>query len=327
MFTSKKKHNHKITARHETAGIVISRYGTIIGLLLLISLFIVLKPGIFPRFKNVVNILNQISLLGIISAGLTVCMIMNDFDVSIAAIATLCGVLVVALLPHMNMWLAISIILLLGLAIGFANGIVITILGVSSFIATLAMMSILKGITIWYTGGYSLYSGIPRSFVNLARGTLLSIPYLVFYMLFIVLFCYFILGYSQWGKKFYAVGGNPEAARFSSISITRTRIAGFLISGFLSSLTGILMASRLSSGQPRAGEGLLLNAFAAVFLGAVTIRNGQFHAGGTLIGVLIMGVTFNGLTILGIPFFLQYVIQGAILILAVAASGSYKRSY
>jgi len=304
---------------------ILRRYGVILSLLLLFAVFSALRPEVFPTIKNLIAILKQISLLGIISAGLTVCLILGDFDLSIAAVATWSGVLVAALLPNINMWLAIVAVLSGGIGIGIVNGVFSAVVGISPFITTLAVQTMLRGLTLWYTGGYSLYSGIPKSFINLARGTFLSIPYLVFYMLFIYLVFYVLLNHSSFGKKVYAAGGNPQAARFSGISPVKTRLMGFIISSLLASLTGVLLAARLSSGQPRAGEGLLLNAFAAVFLGAATFHAGRFHIAGTLIGVLFIGILNNGLVILGIPFYLQYVIQGSILVLAIAASRVVRR--
>lgn len=304
---------------------ILRRYGVILSLLLLFVVFAALRPGVFPTTRNLIAILKQISLLGIISAGLTVCMILGDFDLSIAAVATWSGVLVAALLPEITMWLAIAIVLLGGVGIGILNGVFSALVGISPFITTLAVQTMLRGLTLWYTGGYSLYSGIPKGFINLARREFVGIPYLIFYMLFIYLLFYVLLSHSAFGKKVYAAGGNPQAARFSGISPVKTRLAGFIISGLLASLTGVLLAARLSSGQPRAGEGLLLNAFAAVFLGAATFHAGRFHIAGTLIGVSFIGILNNGLVILGIPFYLQYVIQGSILVLAIAASRFVRR--
>jgi len=146
-------------------------------------------------------------------------------------------------------------------------------------------------------------------------------PYLVYIMVLVYIVIYTATNRMSFGKKLYAVGGNPTAARYSGIRVVRIHLIAFVISGVLAAGTGILLAARLSSGQPRAGEGLLLNAFAACFLGATAFRAGRFNILGTLIGVLFIGILNNGLVILGVPFYLQYVIQGAILVLAIAASG------
>jgi len=303
----------------------INRYGLIAGLFLVFLVFASLRPNVFLTIVNLTGILKQVSLLGIISAGLTVCLVLGDWDLSIAAVATWSGVLTAALLPHTNMWLVILLVLLGGMGLGLVNGFLSVVVGIPSFITTLAMKTMLSGLTLWYTGGYSLYSGIPSAFVNLARGEFLGLSYLVYDLILIYVIFYIILDHSAFGKKIYATGGNPQAAWFSGISTGKIRLTGFIISSFFAALTGILLAARLSSGQPRAGEGLLLNAFAAVFLGAAASQKGRFNIAGTLFGVLFIGILNNGLTILGVPFYLQYVIQGSVLILAVSVSRIVRR--
>jgi len=300
---------------------LIRRYGMIVSLVLLFACFALLRPGVFPTVGNLVSILKQISLLGILSAGLTVCLVLGDFDLSVAAVATWSGVMVAALLPQMSMWLAIPIVLSMGIGIGLVNGFFSAVIGISPFIVTLATQTMLKGMTLWYTGGYSLYSGIPRAFVRIGRGTFLGVPYLVYVMGLVYIVIYVAANRMAFGKKLYAVGGNPIASRYSGIRVVRIHLLAFVLSGVLAALTGVLLAARLSSGQPRAGEGLLLSAFAACFLGATTFRIGRFNILGTLVGVLFIGTLNNGLVILGVPFYLQYVIQGAILVLAISASG------
>jgi len=297
------------------------KYGIIVSLVLLFAIFSLLRPGIFPTVSNLMSILKQISLLGILSAGLTICLVLGDFDLSVAAVATWSGVMVAALLPQMSMWAAIPLVVSMGIGIGLVNGFFSAVIGISPFIVTLATQTMLRGLTLWYTGGYSLYSGIPSAFIRIGRGTFLGIPYLVYVMLFVYIVIFISANHTALGKRLYAVGGNPIASRYSGIRVIRVHLIGFVISGVLAALTGVLLAARLSSGQPRAGEGLLLSAFAACFLGATTFRLGRFNILGTFVGVLFIGTLNNGMVLLGVPFYLQYVIQGAILILAIAASG------
>jgi len=304
-----------------TALPALRRYGIIISLALLFACFSLLRPSIFPTVGNLVSILKQISLLGILSAGLTVCLVLGDFDLSVAAVATWSGVMVAALLPQMSMWVAMFLVVCMGVGIGMVNGFLSAAIGISPFIVTLATQTMLGGLTLWYTGGYSLYSGIPKAFIRIGRGTFLGMPYLVYVMALVYIAIYVVSKHTAFGKKLYAVGGNPTAAKYSGIRVVRIHLIAFMISGVLAAITGVLLAARLSSGQPRAGEGLLLSAFAACFLGATTFRVGRFNILGTLVGVLFIGTLNNGLVILGVPFYLQYVIQGAILVLAIAASG------
>lgn len=302
------------------------RFGTLIGLFLLVAVFTTLKPAIFPTPRNLLNILNQISLLGICSAGLTICLVMNEFDLSIGAIATLGAVLTAGFLPNMNPALAVPIVLVICTGIGLVNGLVITTLGVSSFMATLGSMTILTGFSYWYTSGSGsiLYSGIPKGFLIIGKGTFLHIPYLVFFMAGILCLLHLFLNHTSTGRHMYAVGGNPEAARFGGIPIRKLKVLGFMTSGFLAGLTGVLLVARLGLAEPTIGDRFLFDAFTAVFLGAASIKIGQFHIIGTLIGVLIMGTLFNGFTLLDVPYHLQLVAQGAILIAAVTAAGLWK---
>ena len=306
--------------------ITFGRFGTLIGLFLLVAVFTTLKPAIFPIPRNLLNILNQISLLGICSAGLTICLVMNEFDLSIGAIATLGAVLTAGFLPNMHPVLAVPIVLVICTGIGLVNGLVIATLGVSSFMATLGSMTILTGFSYWYTSGSGsiLYSGIPKGFLIIGKGTFLHIPYLVFFMIGVLVLLHLFLNHTSTGRHMYAVGGNPEAARFGGIPIQKLKILGFMTSGFLAGLTGVLLVARLGLAEPTIGDRFLFDAFTAVFLGAASIKIGQFHIIGTLIGVLIMGTLFNGFTLLDVPYHLQLVAQGAILIAAVTAAGLWK---
>jgi len=302
------------------------RYGTVIGLLILFAVFTALKPTIFPTVRNFINIFNQISLLGICAAGLTVCLVMNEFDLSIGAIATLAAVLTAGWLPHMPLLAGVVAVLVVSTIIGLINGLIITSLRVSSFMTTLGMMTVLTGFSYWYTSGSGaiLYSGIPEGFLYIGKGTFFYIPYLVFFMIGILLVLHIVLNHTMTGRRMYAVGGNPEAARFGGIPIARLKILGFMISGMLAGLTGILLVARLGLAEPTIGDRFLFDSFTVAFIGAASIRVGRFHILGTLIGTLILGTILNGFTLLDVPYHLQLVVQGAILIAAVTSAGLWQ---
>jgi len=308
---------------------LLGRFGTLIGLLLLILIFTALKPSIFPTPRNLLNILNQISLLGICAAGLTICMVMNEFDLSIGAAATFGAVLAASFLPQFHPALAVPMILFICAGVGLLNGLVVTTLGVSSFMATLGSMTVLTGFNYWYTSGSGsiLYSGIPAGFLRIGKGTFLHIPYLVFFMLGVLVALHLFLNHVSVGRHMYAVGGSPEAARFGGISLRKLKILGFVTSGFLAGLTGVLLVARLGLAEPTIGDRFLFDSFTVVFLGAASIKIGQFHILGTLIGALIMGTIFNGFTLLDVPYHLQLVVEGAILITAVTAAGLWKERF
>jgi ribose transport system permease protein len=302
------------------------RYGTVLGLLTLVAVFALLKPNVFPTARNLLNILNQISLLGICAAGLTICLVMNEFDLSIGAVATLGAVLAAGWLPHLHPILAMAAVLGVCAMIGLLNGLIITGLKVSSFMTTLGTMTVLTGFSYWYTSGSGaiLYSGIPEAFLRVGKGTFLNIPYIIFFMVGVMLALHVVLHHTTIGRRMYAVGGNPTAARFVGISIARLKILGFVTSGTLAGLTGILLVARLGLAEPTIGDRFLFDAFTVVFLGAASIRVGQFHILGTLIGVLFVGTIFNGFTLMDVPYHLQLVVQGTILIAAVTSAGLWQ---
>ena len=312
--------------RLESVGLAVGRFGTVLGLLLLVVVFTALKPSVFPTVRNLLNILNQISLLGICAAGLTLCLAVGEFDLSIGAVATLGAVLTAGWMPHMHPVLSVVAVLGVCLTIGLINGLIITTLRVSSFMTTLGMMTVLMGFSYWYTSGSGsiLYSGIPKAFLQIGRGTFLRIPYLILIMAGVLTVLHVLLKHSSTGRRMYSVGGSPDAARFAGIPVRRLKLLGFTLSGTLAGLTGVLLVARLGLAEPTIGDRFLFDAFTVVFLGAASIYVGQFHILGTLIGALIMGTIFNGFTLLDVPYHLQLVVQGAILIVAVTSAGLWQ---
>lgn len=310
----------------ERVGLTAGRFGTVVGLLLLVTVFAILKPNVFPRPRNLLNILNQISLLSICAGGLTICLAVGEFDLSVGAVATLGAVLTAGWLPHMHPVLAVLAVLAICLLVGLTNGLIITTLRVSSFMTTLGMMTVLTGFSYWYTSGSGsiLYSGIPKSFLKIGEGSFLHIPYLVFIMGGVLIALHMLMNHTSTGRRIYAVGGSPEASRFAGIPVRAVKIFGFALSGTLAGLTGVLLVARLGLAEPTIGDRFLFDAFTVVFIGAASVRIGQFHILGTLIGALIMGTIFDGFTLLDVPYHLQLVVQGAILIVAVTAAGLWQ---
>jgi ribose transport system permease protein len=306
--------------------IFLETYGTSIGVIVLIAIFSILKPQFFPTFDNAISILRDISLLCIIASGLTVVMIMTEFDLSIGALTSFAGVLAAGFTPKFGTIPGLLLVLLIGMGVGAINGVVVTVLGVTGFIATIGMMTLLIGLNYWYTGGIGLYEGIPDLFVWIGKGSLGPVPNLVIIMAAVLLILWTILTKTSLGRRMHSIGGNPEAARFSGISIMHNKIIGFVICGFCASLTGVLLASNLEYGHPTAGDAFLLDGFTVVFIGAVTGRTGQFHIAGTFIGALILGILFNGFAMLNLPYFIQLITRALVLIAAVAGSGIAKRS-
>ncbi|MCA3130494.1 MAG: ABC transporter permease [Betaproteobacteria bacterium] len=303
-----------------------ARYGTILFLLLLVAGFSWARPDVFPTKLNLLNVLNQASILLIIASGLTVCLVMGLFDLSIAAMATLGGYVVCKLLvdqgddPHV--WLTVAGVLLLSGVVGVLNGALVSYLGVSAFIETLAMGSIITGAILGYSESRTVLGGIPEAFLSLGQEATLGIPNPVIVMGGVALLLWLLLEHTQAGRNLYAIGGNSEAARLSGIAIKRYALVALGISAACAALGGMVAAANLGAGRPQGvGDTYLLNAFAAVFIGASTLRPGQFHILGTLVGVLLIGVISNGLSILGVQTFWQYIVQGVLLIAAMFGAG------
>jgi len=302
---------------------IFARYATILGLVLMIIAFSVLSPRAFPTLSNFTNVLNQASLAMIIAGGLTLAVVVGELDLSIGFAASLHGVLVTGLIVSNKLPIPVAILIIIaaGALIGLVNGLIVTKLKVNSVIATLGVGTILTGLAFAYSAGVPIVAGVPEAFLQISLGRwLFGIPNNIIFMVLVLGGLWVLVERTAIGQEIQAVGGNPAAARLAGIDVDKIKILGFVISGMCAALTGILLASRLGSGTTSAADSYLLTAFAAVFLGSATLRDGEFHVFGTFIGALIIAFGFNGLNIFGAPTFSQFVFQGAILIVAVGLS-------
>lgn len=301
---------------------ILKRYGTLIGLFLVIIIFSILKPNIFPTFRNWNNILEQISLLSIIATGATVVMVIGEFDLSIASVASFAGIMTAGLLVDgYSMYFVIPLVLLLSFIFGLINGFFVSKLNILSFITTLSSGTFLGGITFWYSDSTIIFSGIPDEFLIWGQGEVLGIPMVIWIMIAVFLIFWYLFNQTMLGRHLYAIGGNEKAARYSGINIDKNKLIAFGLASVLAALTGILLASKLGSAHPTAGGGYLLQSYATVFLGMTLFKEGEPNIPGTLVGVLIMGVLANGLTILNVPNYFQDMLTGSIIIAALVFQG------
>lgn len=306
----------------------IGNYGTILGLLVMMITFSCLSPRAFPTVSNLLNVLNNAALSAIIAGGLTAVVIVGDFDMSIAYVASFAGVFVCGLMVKQGLpvWLAIAATILSGTLIGFLNGLIVTKLNVVSVIATIGSGSLIYGLNYAYTNGSPVLTGIPPAFNNLTLVRLFGkIPIDIVYMIVIISALWIVLNRTELGQRIKAVGGNATAARLAGINVDRIKIIAYMISGTCAAITGVLLASVMGSGTSSAGDAYLMSSFAAVYVGSATFKDGEFHIIGTLIGVLITMIGFNGLAILGISSYAQYLFQGAIILGSVALSSVSRR--
>lgn len=296
----------------------LARYSTL-GVLVLMFLGFALFVDRFLTPFNLANILQQISILTIVGAGLTFGFAAKEIDLSVGYTVGLAGILVPLLLTMgWPLAAALGAGLLAGLAVGLVNGLLVTRVGIPSLIATLATGSILFGVNFLLTGGRAIYGGLPDSYLQLGQGSVLGVPNLALFMAGAVLLAWFVLDRTVFGRYVYAVGGNRKAAELSGLPITLYRTAAMVIVSLFAVAAGALLAARLGSGQPNVGERYLLDGLATVFIGMTMFRPGTATVAGTLCGALFIGVINNGLNLVGLDTYVQNIVKGAIILAAVA---------
>jgi ribose transport system permease protein len=307
------------------------RNGTLIGFGLILVVFSVMLPETFPTARNWLNITQQVSMLMVVAAGMTIVMVMGDFDLSVGSMASLAGIVAAMLMAAgQPIGVALAVALLVGLLGGAFNGAMVSLIGILPFIATLATMTMFGGAAFVASGGRTISGrAIPEDFGGFARsgvplgewaGTAIVLPNLTIIAVIVVLAVWVLLEQTTFGRRLYAIGGNIEAAHLSGIAVKRLRLIAFSLTGLAAAGAGLMYASRVASANPVQGSGLMLNAIAAVFLGSTMSRHGEPRILATVVGVLILAVLDNGLTQLSVDSYVRQVLVGALILLAVAAS-------
>ncbi len=282
----------------------------------------------FLTGKNLTNIGHSMAIMGIMAAGLTVPMILGCMDVSQYSINALIGVVCV-LFANMGVPFGVVIVFALvgGTMLGVVNGVTVAILRINPIIATLSTGMVMRGFCYMLTNGKTLSVNIPI-FKVLGRETLAGVPVSIIIMLIVFLLIYVMLKHTPFGRKLFAVGGNPQAAYLSGINVKMIRFGGFMISGAAAGLAGFLLLSQLGAFQPNAGEATLMNVIAAVILGGLSLTGGKAKLTGTFLGVLILTVIQNGMNLLGVQSYYQTIVRGIIILVAVyldvIRGGGYK---
>lgn len=300
------------------ASLLLRRYGTLLGFIALCVGFSTLSP-VFATLPNALTILRQIAMLAIMSFGLTAVMITKRIDLSIGYVASALGVLCAALMVDFGVpvLVAVPLTIAAGLVIGVVNGLFVAYAGIPDFIGTLAVGFLVSGLNQAYTHGHPI-SKLPRQFGMFGQSLVWGLPSAVFIMMIVMAAFFLFLYRSKYGRYIHAIGGNEEATMLSGVRTRLNLLLAFAASGFGVAMTSIVLTSRLGAAHPLAGDGLLLDAIAAVFLGATAFRPGEPNLAGTLLGALIIGALNNGLTLLNVPYYYQNVAKGAIIILAVS---------
>jgi inositol transport system permease protein len=303
---------------------VLEKFGVVLFLLLLV-VFFQFQNERFLSIRNILNILSDVSIYGILSVGMTFVILTSGIDLSIGsllAFASMCGAVTVKSWPNISAtglsWLlALMIALTVGTAAGYAHGKAITKLRVPAFIVTLGGMTLWRGATLMLSNG-SPISGFDSSYRWWGRGDVLGIPFLVLISATVAGVGFVVLRYTCFGRHVYAVGDNPEAARLSGLNVDGILIQVYAIMGCLAGLAGFILSARLSSAEAVAGEGYELRVIASVVIGGTSLFGGLGGIAGTIVGTLLIGVLLNGLVIMNVSAYSQQVIIGIIIVLAVA---------
>ncbi|WP_420638024.1 ABC transporter permease [Candidatus Poriferisocius sp.] len=313
----------------------IARMAPVAILLAEIAFFGILRFDTFFTANNWHVIVNNTALLGIVAGGLTIALIVGDFDLSIAGAIGLGGIIAAEVIDpgsiadpltqpgNMTILLAMLAAVGVGILIGLFNGAIVTGFGIHAFVATLGSGAVLAGLALWRT---DRNISLRNRFQELANSEWPGFHFLhprmmVWIMVGVLVVLALMMARTVAGRRLDAIGGNMTAARLSGIRVSRYRILAFVISGGCAAGAGALLAARTGVAATNAGNPFLLEAYTAAFLGAVTLRNGEFHILGTFIGVLFLKVTFSGIALMGWPSFWPDIVTGGILILAVSASG------
>src|SRR5215831_5546342 len=302
------------------------QFGTLVGLLALCAVLWALTPY-FLTVSNLLNVVEQTSINAIVAVGMTFVILSGGIDLSVGSIVALAGVVLGASLQAGHaLAVALSLSLASGIACGLGNGALISWGGLPPFIVTLGTMSIARGAALLFTEGRPV-SGFDASFRTLAIGRAGFIPAPVIVMALVYAAAHFVLTRTTFGRYVYAIGGNEEATRLSGVSIRFHKTMIYGVSGLTSAVASVILTARLNSAQPIAGMMYELDAIAATVIGGTSLIGGEGTLGGTLVGALIMGVLRNGLNLLGVSSFLQQIVIGGVIVIAVLLDTVLKRRH
>jgi ribose transport system permease protein len=301
------------------------QWGTIVVIVLTAIGFAIASPY-FATVSNANNILFSMIVSALVSMGLTWVVVAGSFDLSVGLTVTTTSVVVAFLIPVVGPWIAIVLALVAACVIGLLNGILVTYGRLSGIVVTLGVMFVLDGFNVFITGGYQVPVNYDEaSFLYIGQGKIDAIGVPVIVLLVIFVLAQVAATRTRIGHYIAAVGDNPMAAFYSGINVYRWVILAFVLSALMAGTGGIILTSISSSAQPVGGQGYLLEAFAAVFLGATVLGKGKPHLLGTLIGVFFLYMVDSGMNMVGFPFAARHIFQGLVLIVAVGANAALNR--
>ena len=314
-------------ARFDTSAFL-KKYAIIGILLLFVILLSILTGGTFLQVQNLINVIRQVAAIGIIATGMTFVIIINGIDLSVGSIVAVSAVVSTSLAqspqasvimyPGLQLPVIVAILagLLAGALLGLINGSLIAGFGIAPFIATLGMMTAARGLALIYSNGRPI-SRLSPEFNFIGQGDFLFLPVPIWILAIVAVGAHVILNFTRFGRHTYAIGGNEQAARVSGIHLNRIKVGIFGLSGLLAGLAGIMLAARIGSGNPQLGTGIELDAITAAVIGGTSFNGGIGTVWGTIVGALIIGIINNGLDLLNVSPFMQQVVKGSIIVLAI----------
>lgn len=294
----------------------VSINGALVGLLILCVIFTLLTEH-FMSVYNFINIARQCSINLILATGMTFIVLTGGIDLSVGGVMALVGTLIAGFMRDgMAVGMAVTIGLLIGTSTGLLSGFLVTYGKIPAFITTMAMLTISRSLALMYSGGYPI-TGIPKIYSFIGTGSIGPFPVPVLIAVLVVLFGLFVLKKSIFGRYIYAIGGNESAAVFSGINVNMWKIITYVVHGILTAIAGIVLTARMNSGQPGAASGIELDIIAAVVIGGTSLTGGEGGIFGTLMGALVITVLNNGLVLLNVNPYLQGLIVGCVILVAV----------
>lgn len=295
---------------------MLSQYWIFIALLVLIVAFSMLSESFLTQV-NILNILRQVSIIGICAVGMTMIILTGGIDLSVGSMIGVAGMACALMLKAgFPPAIAVGLTLIIGLGFGYFTGLLINKIHIPPLIATLGLMTGLRGLAYILNDGLPIY-GLPDSIKFIGQGWLFGIPFPVILMIAVFILGYVLLNKTAFGRHLYGTGGNEEASRLSGVNVENLKTKVYLLGFFLSTFAGIVLMARVNSGQPRGGTGYEMDIITAVVLGGVSIMGGSGRLTGVIAGVMIMGVLSNGMILLNIDEYVQWVVKGAVLLTAV----------
>jgi ribose transport system permease protein len=297
--------------------------GAVYVLIVICVVFSIWAPQTFPVMATVKQILDNNAITGLAALALIVPLSTRTFDLSFAYIMSLSGVTAAHLVvsENTNLWLAMLAGIAVALVIGVINGFVVVVMRIDSFIGTLATGSLVQAFISFVTGDNTINSvKLAGSFSTMSQGVFGGVIYPVYYVLALAIVLWLFMEYTATGRRLYATGFNPDAARLANIKVNKLRFCSLLTSAAISGFAGVMLASSLSSGDPSAGTSYLLPAFATVFVGATVFKQGRFNAWGTIVAVLMLGTGTVGLGLVAAPLWAADMFTGVVLIAALSAN-------